>query len=1038
LALGSAVLGPSFSVAVTNSLIITRLDEAPNQLTGLSWEYRPTSPPNKRPADQATWGAGGTTDYETIMAEAVSAVESVRPATHLPAQFQYETSPISVPGISTRLASRPSEFDRVDVKLLAKDGACERLRVTGACPTRAGDILMLAGDAKADGLQIGDTVRLGAPLGTLRLVGTYLPPVASHGDDADYWFDASRFQSLPVQVLDRIGVRLPRRPAPYVTMELTLARVPAESLLVRADSRLNVTPELRVGDFPALLNSVESVANSGAGDTTSQAPLPGSSASDRDGTLTEVSLNDLQGLTAGIAAERKIASSSVAPAVLSVILVALALLSRLLTAAADLRISEIALASLRGAGTRRTWTLALAEPLTLLAIAAPIGIALGVASSWLLVRLWLVPSLPLPLPSLSWVAAGLVIAIAALVVVLATGTTLRRTLAMMLAGIKRPGRGPRAIRVGTHALIALALIIPISTLTGGRTAPDATDLILPVLLGVAAGVIATRITWWLARAAQKRRRGSIAGYVAVRALARRREATLVIIPLAVAVAVSLFGSGIYGAAASWRASVAATEAPAAYVYDTDQSMTAAIDLTHDLDPDGRWLMAAGTFNTSKVPWTVVDAPRLARVATWSDQWTNHSLTDLARRLSAAPLPTIRGQEASLTITAPEVPSSDDQVPATVELVLRPFNDTIRQIYLKPFTASHTTVTAQIPCETGCHVLGMTIGGGAASPADLATTYVVGPLTVDSATRPEVFTDGGWGPAPVEGVGLQSAQTVQMVDDQLRVELKRTAGPELVRLTSGAIPNARPVLAGRDAVDILNDVPPGAQSAILLPPTAHAAAVAESIPFVGPRGVLADYTMTVQGHPLDEDDWDVHILANSDTPAQVQDDLAARGITLSTTNAAVTTQLDATAYALAIRLYAITAGLVLLMALAGLVITTAVQLPGRRSDAASMRVIGLRRRFVLAAIMRETGIVLGVAAIAGALAGLTSQLVVLRTLTLGSITDEITSPRLLAVLDPTQIALSATVAVVVLIAATITSAMLTVKGARGAVLRDNGR
>ncbi len=1037
LAVASAVLGPSFATAVTNSLVVTRLAEARPQLTGLSWEYQTAVP-----AEEDTSSTGEqSSDYETVMQQAVVAVAAVKPSTHLPAQFQYETVYLNVPDIATDDTTRRPPLEGVDVKLLAKDGACDRLRVTGNCPTSPGEILMLAGDAQTDGLQIGDTIRLGETLNNLKLVGTYLPPDVSQRDSADYWFDLTRFQSLPYIIKDRIGVRIPRRPAPYVTVPETFARVPTESLLIRADSKLNVTPNLRADDFPALLRAIDSNTtdqnNPTSGLTQPNQSSPPQSTDPPTGTLTEVSLNDLESLTAEIAAERKVASSSVAPAVLSVILVALALMARLLTAAADLRLPEIALASLRGAGTRRTWTLALAEPITLLAIAAPIGFAVGVASSWLLARLWLVPGLPLPLPWMSWVAGGLVIALTALVAVLATRNTLRRTLAMMLAGIKRPDRSPRAVKVGTYAVIALAVIIPLSAITGGRTAPDATDLILPVLLGVAAGIVAIRVTLLAATWAQKRRRGSIAAYVSVRALARRQEATLVIVPLAVAVAVSLFAAGIYGAAASWRTSVAATEAPANYVYNTDQTMTAAIDLTHDIDPDGRWLMAAATFNTSEVPWTVVDAPRLARVATWSDQWTEQSPTNLAQQLSAAPLPIIRGKQVSLTVTALDS-AATPAVPLTVELVLRPFNDNIRQIYLSRFTDQNRTVTEEVPCETGCHVLNMTIGGAAASPTDMGVEYTVGPLAVDGTVRPEVLTDGGWGPTPVRGDVLQSAKTVQTVDSTLVVQLDQTDQPELTRLTSGDIPAARPVVAGRDAVNILNDVPTGNPATTSLPPTAEAAVVSESIPFVGPKGVLADHTMTVQGNALDESDWNVHILANAQTPERVHDDLAARGIILATTNTAVAERLNATAYALAIRLYGIAAGLVLLMALAGLVITTAVQLPGRRSDAASMRVIGVRRRSVLAATMRETGIVLSAAIVAGALAGLTAQLVVLRTLTLGSIADQVTSPRLLAVLDPTQVALSAAVAVVVLVAATVTSATLTVRGAKGAVLRDQGR
>ena len=58
-------------------------------------------------------------------------------------------------------------------------------------------------------------------------------------------------------------------------------------------------------------------------------------------------------------------------------LVALALLSRLTTAAGDLRVPDLALASLRGANRPRVWLLAVAEPVLLVVIALPLGVAAG-------------------------------------------------------------------------------------------------------------------------------------------------------------------------------------------------------------------------------------------------------------------------------------------------------------------------------------------------------------------------------------------------------------------------------------------------------------------------------------------------------------------------------------------------------------------------------------------------------------------------------------------------------------------------------------
>ena len=62
---------------------------------------------------------------------------------------------------------------------------------------------------------------------------------------------------------------------------------------------------------------------------------------------------------------------------LSLILVALVLLSRLLAAAMTLRRGELALASLRGYSRRQLWFLGMLEPLLILAAATPLGVVGG-------------------------------------------------------------------------------------------------------------------------------------------------------------------------------------------------------------------------------------------------------------------------------------------------------------------------------------------------------------------------------------------------------------------------------------------------------------------------------------------------------------------------------------------------------------------------------------------------------------------------------------------------------------------------------------
>ena len=163
----------------------------------------------------------------------------------------------------------------------------------------------------------------------------------------------------------------------------------------------------------------------------------------------------------------------------------------------------------------------------------------------------------------------------------------------------------------------------------------------------------------------------------------------------------------------------------------------------------------------------------------------------------------------------------------------------------------------------------------------------------------------------------------------------------------------------------------------------------------------------------------------------------RGLSVSTRLADVKRTLDQGAYALALRLYGVVALLVLLMALAGLFVSTAVQMPARRRDAASLRVVGVPRRWVMSAVVRELAVVLGGTAIAGLAAGTLAQYVVLRTVTLG-VVESITTPALVAAVDWGRLALLTGAAALLFGTVALVSAALTVRGARGSTLRESAR
>jgi hypothetical protein len=994
LAVGSAVLGPAFQGAVTSSFLVTRLAEAPANLTGLSWRW--------------TQDVGQGSDVDATIERAVAAAEQATDAagpgarSYLPPQVFLRSNPTQGLGGLAQLGWAP--------------GYCDHLVIEGECPDRPDEVLLLALDSTISGLGIGDTTPVEG-LGEVRIVGTYATPGL---DEEDYWFEFGRLTSRPP---GGQPANTPFQPAPMLTTKEAMADVAATNgYEVLVDRRLDVPADLTVDD----LEQVAEVARA-QDDLVLETD---------EGTLSDFSINDIDGVVAEVRDQQATARASVSPAVISLVLVALALLLRLLTAAADLRMPELALASLRGLPRRRMWSLGMSEPLTLLALALPVGGALGVGTVLLLIQAWLVPGLPLRVPWTSIAAGGLVGLGAAVVALAAVGLVVRIPLEDQLSGVRRPRRARRAAVVAQLALVAAAAAVLLSKLSSTeRGRPDVTDLVLPVLLAVVAGLGASRLTaslatWWTRAVPHTR---SLGAFVAVRALSRRQEGTLVILPVTAAIAICVFGAGVYDSSSAWRASVAATRAPAAQVWTSNQDLEDTVGLTRTLDPDGRWLMAGSTLATPQPGpvFSILDTTRLARVALWNDQWTpGTSPEEIADLLSTGPVPVVTGRRIGLQV--------DNAVEADPDLVLRlrlvPPKGRPRTIFLGPVERGASQVDAAAPyCQRGCRVEALTLGGPAALPVTMSGTLRVGAVLVDGTPDTAAMTDGGWALLP-DGTGNDAVDDVELGADGLAVTVSADS-PVIVELGAGDPPAALPVVAGETARTTNSSAAYGSGTALDF--EVDPVLTAHSVPLLGPRGVLIDYDTFSTGREVYDQDTEVYVLARDDTPDDVVAAMRDAGLVEDTTYAEVKSELDGTAYALALRLYAVVAALVLLMAVASLAVSTAVQLPARRRDAAALRVVGVPRRQVMGAVLRELVLVLGGTAVAGLAAGSLAQYVVLRTVTLGY-AETLSTPALVAAIDPARLALLAVLTALLFGTVALTSAVLTVRGARGSTLRESAR
>ncbi len=360
---------------------------------------------------------------------------------------------------------------------------------------------------------------------------------------------------------------------------------------------------------------------------------------------------------------------------------------------------------------------------------------------------------------------------------------------------------------------------------------------------------------------------------------------------------------------------------------------------------------------------------------------------------------------------------------------------------RPFAQGVSTVSARLPgCTAGCLVTQLAFGGPGGYREAMHGQATVTAFDVDGTAVPAAI-DQSWRVAtPLLNTPVGVAGVPRVSGDGLVVRFDAKSSDSFAAITPGDVPAVRPVVIGRTPIPRWSGATgddlrlQGAFATL----DVHPVATAESMPVLGPAGMLIDYTM------LSRDVDDRRLDHVRDDPGPLRHPELRGQLPLRTTESAVRRQLSTTrglldqdAFALALNLYLVVTVIVILLALAGLGANLAVQMPARRRDAASLRVVGLRRRSIIAAVVAEFVVVLGAAALAGVAAGSLAQYVVVRTVTLGYADTEHT-PRLLPSLNLGSVTGLLVLVTAALLVVAVTVAGLTVRGARTASLRENAR
>ena len=862
--------------------------------------------------------------------------------------------------------------------LAIRDGLCQRVRLTGACPAGPGEAALSTRTATALGLRLGDPVpftssALTAPL-PLRVTGLYEPL----DPDSPYWHTGSVLATVS-------AVPPPGAPGSGSGGDRVLA--PPDAAFVTEDTLLSAAP--KATDITVDVEvTPDTLRATGAADL-GQA-LAG--ATGRLSTLGYELESDVPALLGRIVDDQRLILLGVPAGAGELVLFGWYALVLAVGAGAGARRIDLGLVKLRGLPGRRLWALAgWQSTLPVLAGAVP-GAALG----WLLAR-----ALAGPVPGGPESTTALLLAAAAAAVAVLGGLFVafaaeRRSVRADVVDLLRrvPARSRTRRRWFWRAeLLDLAFVtlalVGVYQVHSAATGQDAGLVVLaPGLVAVAVGLLAARLLVPLAGAAGAAglRTGRLRAAMTGTYLARRSGMDRLFALLAIAVMVAGYAALEWGAATAARHDRAAQEVGAARVLTFDPvapgQLLAAV---RDADPSGRFAMAAveTTSHSGVRAVLAVDATRLASVASWTERYGAGAagVAGLLRPAAPAPVRVVAGTLAvRVTLTAaptgtPVYLLADLTGPDGLPVSVR---------YGPLATGAQQLASPASPCARppGCRLDGFSLTTGFATNG--VPRNPPGPgldLTIDEVDGLDAGTlrdPSRWRPTadpaaagPVLSAGPDGLRVAVPASDQLANGIRREARVYLVDapdpvpvVLAGALTDAG--LAGAPGVDLFGSD---------LVPVRVAGRLA-ALPRLGRSGALVDleYAQLVATGATSGAVPQVWLAP--DAPSSIVDRLTRAGLRLASTDsiAAGEARYGDSGPAVALRFQLLGAVLAVVLAAASLVLVAAVEREPRGEELAAMRVQGMRRATARATAVGGYAWLAGAAVLTGLLVAPLDRLV----------------------------------------------------------------
>jgi putative ABC transport system permease protein len=902
---------------------------------------------------------------------------------------------------------------------------CAHLVITGRCPMRPDQVVVSTSDiGPGTGWHIGSQIR-GSGWPTLTITGIYRPPAAA----ADYWVTRATSYFPIEQPSENSPLGLDAAFTDRATISALTGGQQGTSVI---DDQL-ATARIQAGDVRPLAAGMGAFASSVALTIGNIVPE-----------------TTVQSTLAGVESGWRAVAVPVTLTTVTLLLLSWLLLFLIVTEAVEARGAEIALAKLRGHGRLGILLFGLSEPAVILLAALPAGLLVGWVAADQLVRTLLVPGTPVGLPWTAWAAAAAAVAGGFAAVILAAQRALRRGVVEQL---RRPSRvaASRGWVVDSILLTgsAAGLAEVLSTRQIGSASRGVLDLLVPGLLGLAVAVVAARLLPLVCRAMYgfTSRHGGLAGYLALRHIARREGGVRTTIVLATAFSLAAFAFAAWSVGQRNYQLVASARvgAPDVLTVDVPPGRTLSA-IVAKADPSGRLATAVDTYigvsGGTAGEYTIgVDPAGFARIASWPRQVSLSRIRALTGELSppaAAPI-VLSGDALRVTVDVSKLSIAGEQLYANFSPGASPV--TFGSLP-KRGTVTLTGSLAGCPCVL--QSLALTLPGGQLAYGG-SSARVSGKLTISAV---DIRQHGQWLPAaPARDLDSAATWRDETAGEPAQSASTATGGPNGLVWTIADVPSAHDPTLG--VADIPSPLPaivagpvatPGQQlftgnglngSAVQM----RALAGLPWVPGAPANGVIVDrrYAELASGGNLSVASQQVWLAAGA-LPL-IRPKLLARGVRILSVSStgAVTAQLKRQGPALASALFLSDAAAAALLAAGAAILGLYASARRRRYEYAAMEASGVRRRTLRSALLIELAVVLGFGVLVGAATGLAAARFVLRSVP--EFTSTPTEPTLnyVAAAGPVTILLG--VAGALLVVTAVLSSLALIRGVRAELLRE---